>query len=52
MPTTRRMRRAAEPNNDTDQPPRQQRTAFVPIGTEEVPLDSEELYCNQLRWPY
>ncbi len=49
------MKRAAEAEDDTDQPPRQQQrteAAFVRIGTEEVPLDTEEPYYNQLRWPY
>ena len=45
----KKMRRAAQLSDDTDQPRQQQ---CVRIGTEEVPLDSEELYCNQLRWPY
>ena len=49
------MKRAAEPDDDTDQPPRQQQrteATFVRIGTEEVPLGAEELYCNQLSWAY
>jgi hypothetical protein len=40
------MKRAAEPDDDTDQPPRQQRrtkAAFMRIGTEEVLLDTVEL---------
>jgi len=40
------MKRAAEPNDDAEQPPRQQQrteAAFVRIGTEKVPLDTAEL---------
>ena len=40
------MKRAAEPNDDTDQPPRQQQrtdAAFVRIGKGEVPLDTAGL---------
>ena len=37
-------------SDDTDQPPRQQQC--VRIGTEDVPLDTEELYYNQLHWAY
>jgi len=43
------MRRAAQLSDDTDQPWQRR---CVRIGTEEVPLDTEELYYNQLRWPY
>jgi len=40
------MKRAAQREDDTDQPPRQQQrteAAFVLVGTEEVPLDTVEL---------
>ena len=45
-----KMKRAEQFSDDTDQPPRQQQC--VRIGTEEVPLDTEELYYNQLVWAY
>ena len=44
------MKRAEQFSDDTDQPPRQQQC--VRIGTEDVPLDTEELYYNQLHWAY
>ena len=46
----KKMKRAEQFSDDTDQPPRQQQC--VRIGTEEVPLDTEELYYNQLHWAY
>ena len=46
----KKMKRAEQLSDDTDQPPRQQQC--VRIGTEEVPLDTEELYYNQLHWAY
>ena len=44
----KKMKRAEQFSDDTDQPPRQQQC--VRIGTEEVPLETEELYYNQLHW--
>ena len=46
----KKMKRAAQLSDDTDQLPRQQQR--VRIGTEEVPLGAEELCCNQLSWAY
>ena len=46
----KKMKRAEQLSDDTDQPPRQQQC--VRIGTEEVPLETEELYYNQLHWAY
>ena len=46
----KKMKRAEQFGDDTDQPPRQQQC--VRIGTEDVPLDTEELYYNQLHWAY
>ena len=45
-----KMKRAEQFSDDTDQPPRQQQC--IRIGTEDVPLDTEELYYNQLHWAY
>ena len=50
MKKMKRAVRAAQLSDDTDQLPRQQQR--VRIGTEEVPLGAEELYCNQLSWAY
>ena len=47
----KKMKRAAQLSDDTDQLPRQQQC--VCIGTEgRWPLDTEELYYNQLVWAY